>query len=436
MRNARGFATITTTIILGIAFAFVVILLDATLAGRKAGKAHQEELTAARIAEAGMDKAIYCFNAASGANCGGTYGTNYAGESNVSFGGGAFTTTLAGSGTTRTVTSVGSTASGSLTTIVADITSVPPTDTLGFSYALQSGSGGAKMDNNSTISGTIYSSGDITCQSTSATITGDAYSSKAGGKIDKCRVDYMAHADKILNSSVGQNAYYNTNPTDIAGTTVSGTKFANQATPADAPLSPFNLDFWHDSAEAGGIISGNYSPANGSTLGPVKIEGDLTMANNVVITVAGPVWVVGDITTGNNVTFNLDPAFGEYSTVILADDPANQATKGKITISNNTAINGSGNSKSHILFASTNTSTADNAPALDVSNNAAGAVFYALNGTMRLSNNGGAKSLSAYRLYLTNNSSVTYVASDFTGQFSNSPGGSWHVVEGTWRQTH
>ena len=46
----------------------------------------------------------------------------------------------------------------------------------------------------------------------------------------------------------------------------------------------------------------------------------------------------------------------------------------------------------------------------------------------------GAKSLAGYRLFLDQNSVVTYVESDFTGDFSNSPGGIWHVDDGTWRE--
>lgn len=48
--NERGFAVIATTLILGIAFA--VILLDVVLTGRQAGKNLQETQSAQQIAEA------------------------------------------------------------------------------------------------------------------------------------------------------------------------------------------------------------------------------------------------------------------------------------------------------------------------------------------------------------------------------------------------
>lgn len=434
-KNERGFALVTTTLILGIAFAFAVILLDVVLTGRQAGRSLQETFSAQQIAEAGVHKAISCLNALVGTNCGGTYGVSYSGESNVSFGGGRFTTTLTGSGTTRTVTSTGYTNAGRRSIVIADITNVPNEDTPGFSYALQAGGGGAHMENNSSINGTIYSSGDIDCQTTNATITGDAYTSKVGGKIEKCHMGFHAHADKILNSEVDGDAFYALDPSGIAGTTVDGTKYPGQPTPAEAPLPSIDLDFWRDSAEAGGIIYGDYHPADNTDIGPVKIVGDLIMDNNVDLTVQGPVWVVGDILTGNNTSFTLDPSFGSYSTAILADDQANLATKGQIDITNNTGIFGSGDSRSHLLFMTTNTSTVDTDPALSVANNASGAVFYAINGTLRLQNGAGAKSLAGYRLFIDQLAVITYVESDFTGSFSNSPGGTWHLKDGTWRES-
>lgn len=430
----QGFALVSIAILLGIVMAFGFILIDYVFSSRVAGRQLQEGLTAIEIAEAGVQKAIFCLNATSGSNCSGSYGTNHAGETGVSFGGGTFTTVLTGSGATRTITSTGTTAANRRAVVRVEATTVPATDSPGFSYALQSGAGGAHMENNATISGTIYSNGDIDCKSTNATITGDAYSAKTGGQIYKCKVVYDAHADKILSSSVQRDAYYKNDPADISGTTVTRTKYPNSATPVSTILPAIDLDFWRNSAAAGGTIAGNYYPTDNSTLGPVKITGDLIMDNNVDITVGGPIWVMGNISAGNNVSFTLASSFGTYSTVILADDPADNANHGKIAVTNNTGIYGSGDPKSHILFASTNSSSSDVSPALSVSNNASGAVFYAMNGTLRLANNAGAKSLAGYRLYLDENSAVTYVESDFTGDFSNSPAGTWHIADGSWRE--
>ncbi|OGL74022.1 hypothetical protein A3C96_00695 [Candidatus Uhrbacteria bacterium RIFCSPHIGHO2_02_FULL_60_10] len=429
-----GFAVIPAVIILFLVLTFGLAVINMALTGRQAGKRLQESMTAGQIAEAGIQKAIFCTNATTGTNCGGTYGGTYAGETDVSFGGGKFTTVVSISGTDRTVTSTGYSPAGNPATIKVDLTLLPPTDDPSFSYALQTGAGGAYMANNSSISGTIYSNGDIVCNSTNAIVTGDAYSAKSGGKIEKCKVLFHAHADKILNSDVEGDAYYLNNPADISGTTVLGAKYASSDTPALTTLPDVNLPFWRDSAEAGGIYVGNYSPADNSDLGPLKISGDLIMNNNVDVNITGPVWVMGNIVTGNNTTFALDPDFGSLSTVILADDPADLTNHGKIDITNNTSISGSGNPQSHILFVSTNNSLNDASPALQVSNNAAGAIFLATSGTMRLANNAGAKSLAGYRLYLDENSDVNYVESEFAGLFSNSPSNRWRLLEGSWRE--
>src|SRR5512142_918372 len=125
---ARGFATITTTIILGIALAFVVILLDAVLGGRRAGKTYQETLSAEQIAEAGVQKAIFCLNSTDNSKCGGTAGVNYPGETGIAFGGGSFTTVVGAGAATKTVTSTGVRPDGTQQVVITDVTSIPPTN--------------------------------------------------------------------------------------------------------------------------------------------------------------------------------------------------------------------------------------------------------------------------------------------------------------------
>lgn len=430
-RTERGFALPLVAIIIAVIFAVATVSLDASLSGRRTGKLLQNDLSASQLAEAGAHHALACLNGADVSKCGGNAGQNYDGETDVSMGGGSFTTTVTGSGASRTITSVGS-IRGASRTVAVDLTTVPPTDDTGFSYALQSGAGGAHLENNAQISGTIYSNGDVDCQSTVAIITGDAFSAKAGGVISDCTVQFHAHADSITGSVVEGDAYYQTS---IAGTTVEGTSHSGQATPDLGLLPSIDLEFWRESAENGGTYNGDYWPADNAVLGPLKINGDLNLDQNVDITLAGPLWVVGNVTTYNNSSLTLDASFGDYSTAILADDESDPANNGKITIVNNTGISGSGSSKSHIMFVSTNTSTSDTEPALSVANNAVGAVFYALNGTMRLQSNASAKSLAGYRLFLDQNAVVTYVESDFTGEFSNSPGTSWRMIDGTWRET-
>ncbi|MBI4457802.1 hypothetical protein HY633_02465 [Candidatus Uhrbacteria bacterium] len=435
MRANRGFALVSTTLILALLFAFTMIFVDSALSSRRAARVYQSGLSALQIAEAGINHALACLNATSGTNCGGTYGSSYAGQTDVTFGGGKFTLTLAASGSDKEITSVGTAASSAVATVKAAATIDPPTDEPAFNYALQAGNDGAHLENNAEIKGTLYSGGNVECTSTNARIDGDVYVSLAGGKIDACRVKFNGHADKILNSEIDVDAYYVNDPADIAGTDVDGTKHPGSATPAAQALPTVSLDFWRQTAEDGGTITGDYAPADNSSLGPKKIIGNLTLGQNVDLTVTGAIWVVGDIITENNSSLTLDSAFGAYSTAILADDPANTATKGKITIVNNTAISGSGNSKSHIMLITSNTSLSDTNPALSVANNASGAIFYAIDGTLRLQNNGGAKSMAAKRLFIDQNAEVEYKASELSDlNFSGGPPGSWKIKEGSWRE--
>ncbi|MFH1046984.1 MAG: hypothetical protein V1738_01675 [Patescibacteria group bacterium] len=433
--DESGFMTIFMTVILAFLFVVGLSLLAYVLTTKKIGKQVGGEVLSVQIAEAGVQKAMFCLNTTNGAQCGGHYGINYMGESTVDIGTGYFSTVLTGDGVNRTITAVGTTYDGFSQTVAVGITTVPPTDDTQFAYALQSGEGGAHLENNAIISGTLYSNGNVTCQTPQAIVDGDIYVSLAGGRVEDCKSNYHVHADRILDTVVKGNAYFKINPTDIAGSTVTGSKNPNSSTPEIKNLPSINLDFWRQSAEDGGVIYGNYSPTDNSNLGPIKIIGNLVMGNNIDVTVQGPIWVAGNITTGNNSTFTLDSTYDDYSTVILADNPSDQANSGKIIISNNTGIYGSGDPKSHLMFVSTNSSANPSAPSLSVSNNSTGAIFYATQGILRLQNNAGAKSLASHRLYVSQNAIVNYVESELAdANFSNSPSNRWRIKPGEWRQ--
>ncbi|HTM68967.1 MAG TPA: hypothetical protein VL426_06755 [Candidatus Binatia bacterium] len=433
----KGFALISAALLIALVLAFALVLIDYSASGRKAAQTLRQSLTATQIADAGVQKAQFCINASSGTNCGGQYSLNYAGETNVSFGGGTFTTVVVPAGSVREVTSTGTSATGDTAVIKADLTTEPPQDdSINFGYALQAGDSGAHMENNSTIHGTIYADGNIDCTSaTNAIIDGDAYVAKAGGTQTKCKVLNNAYADSILNATVVKDAHYLTDPAGISGTTVSGVKYPNSTTPTAVSIPDINLDFWHNAAEDGGVINGDYYPADNSTLGPVKIIGNLVLGQNIDVTIKGPVWVVGNINTQNGSSMTLDSSFDLYGTVLLADDPNDRVTKGKITVVNGTTINGSGNPKCHILMVGMSNSLVDTDPAISVAQTAQGVVFLAPYGTLRLQNNAGAKSLAAKRLFLDQNSTVTYDSSELADMhFSASPSGVFRVNKGSWRQ--
>ncbi len=434
--NDRGFTLLATTAFIGFILTLSLVAVNYTINAQKTATFIARQDNALQLAQAGIDKAIRCLNSATEESCGANnYGVNYIGETNTAVGTGTFTVAISGTGNNRTLTSTGTTIEGVTARVKIDSTTIPDGDDgLVFTYALQVGQDGAYVANNATVNGTVYSNGAITCGA-NGRINGDAYSALSDGSISGCLVDYDAHADRILNSNILRNAYFRADPADITGSTVSGTRYTSQTTPAQSTIPELDLTFWQTSAEAGGTNNGNLTPANGTTIGPLKIVGNLLIEGDDVITLAGPIWVTGNITIENGATIQLASSFGANGSVILADHPTDKATYGKISVENNAIINGSGNALSHVLMVSTNTSTSDTEPAIELGNNAEGAIFYATNGSIRVQNNAVVKSVVGRRLYLNQNAAVTYVQSEMIGtNFSNSPGGSWRLIGDTWRQ--
>lgn len=172
---------IIANVLLAFVLAIAVALVAQSTAGSRAAATNATRRVAYEISRAGIEKAIFCLNQFDGTNCGGASGASYAGESDVALGNGTFTTTLATiDASTREITAVASIPND--TTPVAQVIlkarAVITTDTVSFHYGAQVGDGGITMENNSSVSGGIYSNGDIVGAS-DATIYGDAF--VAGG---------------------------------------------------------------------------------------------------------------------------------------------------------------------------------------------------------------------------------------------------------------
>ncbi len=117
---------------------------------------------AIRVAEAGIEKAVWCLNNPGNTTDCPRTGGQYLGESNVALGGGTFTTTVSGNGSTRTVTATGAlTGSGGATTKQIRAKLGTTTTNVAFFYGVQVGEGGIEMDNNAEIVGNVQSNGSI-----------------------------------------------------------------------------------------------------------------------------------------------------------------------------------------------------------------------------------------------------------------------------------
>jgi len=188
------------------------------------------------------------------------------------------------------------------------------------------------------------------------------------------------------------------------------------------PIAEQNIQDWKDVGLSGGTIAGNYTLNSSlAILGPKKITGNLTVSNNATLTVSGTLWVQGNLNVSNNARVQLASGYGSSEGVIIVD--------GTVTLGNNAVFAGSGTTGSYVMVLSTSNSTS----AIVVGNNAGAVILYAPNGTINVSNNAGAKSLTAYMINLDNNAVITYDSGLANANFSSGPSGSYNIT--SWQET-
>ncbi len=234
-------------------------------------------------------------------------------------------------------------------------------------------------------------------------------------------------------SPIGGNASYNT----ISSCTVNGVTTTPTTPPADPPpqnmpISQGQIDQWKLDAAAGGTYNGDFTPGSSTSLGPKVINGNLILtANNVVFTVKGTVHVKGYIDISNGSTIQLDTSYGSLSGVVLADT--------WIHIAHTGIFRGSGQSGSYLMLLTTSSCRGVPAAdcthhdaAIDLHNNANGAIFYTSDGLIYLHNGVSATELTSYKLQLSQTATITYEQGLANAQFSAGPGASWVIQK--WRE--
>ena len=239
-------------------------------------------------------------------------------------------------------------------------------------------------------------------------------------------VNGNAWAHTLSNCSVGGTASYQS----ISNCSVGGVSYPGvpDATPAPLPISDAQIADWETMAEACGTITGPYSWSGSRTLGPTKINGDLTVTNGASLILAGPVWVNGNVSLSNNASMTVSPSIGAGGAVLIADATNATTTRGRVFISNNVVIEGNGNQNSFPMIISTNSGW----EAISLSNNAAGVILYAPYGGIEISNGTTANQVTARRLELKNNATISYQSGLQNANFSSGPGGSWAVMPGSY----
>ena len=211
-----------------------------------------------------------------------------------------------------------------------------------------------------------------------------------------------------------------------ASSTVSGSTAPG---PEPMPISQAQIDDWKQTAEDEDLISGNYTISGTETLGPIKIDGDLTLGNSATLYLTGPVWVKGNILIDNLAAIRMDASLGNTGTVLLADNLDNPSGSGIVNIYNNAIVEGNGNPNSYPVILTTST---NNVAAMTIANNSTAAIYYAPNGTIEVSQNAGANQITANKIHLDENAVITYQNGLQNAGFSNGPGGSWAFLPGSY----
>jgi len=233
-----------------------------------------------------------------------------------------------------------------------------------------------------------------------------------------------------IGTTSNDGAYANTiTNSDVAGTIYCKTGSGNNK-PCDTsrsdpvqlpmPISEQNILDWKEAAAVGGTYNGNYTASSNSTLGPKKITGNLIVDGTNSLTLTGTIWVQGSLIAANYAVLKLDPSYGSSEGLIIVD--------GTISIANHADFQGSGAPDSYIMALSTSSSTS----AITLANNGGAVVLYASNGTVNVENSATAKSLTGYRINLSNNSTITYDEGLTNANFSSEPSGTWNVE--SWQE--
>ena len=255
-----------------------------------------------------------------------------------------------------------------------------------------------------------------------------------------------AYAKVINSSDIVGDAHYGT----ITDSTVGGVEYADN--PDDPPfvalpVSNSNIAEWKADALGYGILDSSLcdistdTTINGGKLVCSGADG-FNPTGNSTITLKGTLWVEGKITLGNNTILVLHNDYGDNSGIIIADNPGSESSDGKIVVENGTIICGSQglnvtedgcaeSNGSYILMLSTHSGT-DDSYAIEVKNNASGAIFYAHSGIAHVINGADLKEVTAHGLSLEETAKVTYESGLASASFTSGPGGGWAI--NNWKE--
>lgn len=240
----------------------------------------------------------------------------------------------------------------------------------------------------------------------------------------------------ISGVTIGSGGVGNATAHTVNNSTVAGTIYCTNGTgnnkscntsyidPSQSafPISDANITEWKSDATNGtnrGTWSIGGSTAT-STGGAMKITGNLTVNAGGILTVDGTLYVTGNLDLSGGGRIQLASSYGNTSGIIVVD--------GTISLSGGSVATGNGNTGSHILLVSTNTSSS----AISAAGGTGSVVLVALNGTVEFSGGTGAKSVVAKQMVMTGGATLTYDSGLADLTFSSGPSGAWNVE--SWQE--
>jgi len=381
LKNEKGqMALVTVVTILAAGVVLVVALGILTFNEIKKINNVEKSLQSYYAAEAGIEDAILRVR---------TPSMDYTASYTLSIGSVSTTVTINGPLEDLDIVSTGN-SEGRVRKVAVNLNATPSNLNSNFNYGVQVGEGGLVMAANSKVLGNVYSNGNIVGALSHPEIVGNAFS--AGGLIDLMDIvkTEPAASDGNGHSNVINNSNMEGTPFCDSGTG-NNKPCTSASDPAviPLPLTDDDITILKNQAASGGEQTTTTISGSGNTLGPRKINGDLTIVSNSELTVTGTIWVTGDITLNSNILIKLDSGFGTESGTFVAD--------GEIVIDSNVTVcgsdGGSGStcnpnvSESYIMFLSTSTSTSSSDPAISMSANTDAAILYSSAGLTKVNAN-------------------------------------------------
>lgn len=247
----------------------------------------------------------------------------------------------------------------------------------------------------------------------------------------------------IINMGVGTSGSGDAWANTVTNTTVSGSLFCqggsgnnkscdtSKTDPVSVayPISDANISDWKDQATAGGATSTvTIGGVSSRTMGPIKINGNLTVTSSGKLYITGPIYVTGNVVIDGSAKVYVDPSLGSASANIVSD--------GSMSLGGSAALYGSGQSSSYVILTSTKScTTVSNCtanPSITVSGAAGAVVLNALDGAVTLAGSAGVKSVVARTLIMSGSANLTYESGLADISFSSGPSGSW--VTKSWKE--